>query len=94
MSRGSDGNVRSRECISCTSKHCHRLHDLATNMPFISRATRGVRRGELLKQLFENPVELCGRKIMDDDFASALAVDQRNFRPKPFLQPLFHIQER
>lgn len=46
--------------FSRTNKHCHRSQDLATNMLFFHTAMNGVRRGELLKQLLENPIEFGG----------------------------------
>ena len=46
--------------FSRTNKHCHRSQDLATNMLFFSGGDERVRRGELLKELLENPIEFGG----------------------------------
>ena len=56
----SAGTICSLAEVGRTNKHCHRSVDLATNMQFISRGDETVRRGELLKQLLENAIELGG----------------------------------
>jgi hypothetical protein len=46
--------------VERTNKHCHRWQDLATNMPIMSLGVARLRRGELLKQLLEDSIELGG----------------------------------
>jgi hypothetical protein len=46
--------------VERTNKHCHRSQDLATNMPISHVVLPGLRRGELLKQLLEDSIELGG----------------------------------
>jgi hypothetical protein len=54
-------------------------------MPFVSRDSLGVRRGELLKELLENAVKFRWRKIMNDNFSPAATVEDGYLRPKTLL---------